>query len=1093
MGLLNKLWSGADFWDKKENKQQRDQFAQQDEERKKREAEARAQKQAQQQAAQAQRDAQRKQAPTVVSPTVTPVKQPTFGPQVPNQPEVIQQLFKPLQTTPNPILTPPPTPAPPKLNKFGNPEPVRGRENGQDGTYYTGAKTGKRTFIPDPVKEDKSTWGKIKRGLGIAKDTAQGTVGAIPQVGLAAGRTATGLVQGAGQLPHMATATLATGTEKLADAWSNPVTRQVNRGFQDLNTGVKTATHYAIDDTFDPINRNLDHASQMYARTVQGSEDVGKKNYEQTQVGLNVLAALLTLGASSAATGASGASKVGQAGRAGEIATGASKPGKMAQVMEFLNKPIAGSSDDIISKIGGGATDKLASTANALNAPFGTTKNELLKIFGGNAAKSEALDAAATGAKAVNTATPTVKKPNEVAPGVKSTNTTPEVRKPEPVVRPEPVKPTKPVKNEVPQVVKEAPSKPVVPKSTDETLAGLKGRRESLAAERDDLLTNGGDVKDVERQIKSIDNAIKEHTTPPKTPEAKVLAEGDQQLAEATTVKPVKTVQQVNEPNPNALPIKPSNGDVITDHEALAESARKYDSIAEWRDKTNTNLIDGNGRMTDPVTGENISAKQFFDNAKANAPDTAPTQVDSMFKDEAGVTRKTSTGEVLTKPEAKAEGVTQPKSKKMTQAQKDQLEIDRANSVRKAEGQDPLPSKPEKAPKTVKSEKVDVAQSEPTPVKPTKSELQKGAADNTTKSGKVSQKWINKQVKDGADADELRSAIEKVEGPKAPSKPIKEKPVASGGIPLDGKQGVGKHGDIYDTTSQAVNEAQGKQTLKKTGERKFLDKMEKKVGDGEAFTPADRNAAKRLLDKGAYPDGSEAQMLLNSIVVNVNKDAAQVLATAHRLHRATASEDDLINRLIQRTLRMTDNQVKLTADDLADVRARTKAFVDARVEFNKAQEAFYKSGSPEDQVIATKAALKKQRLDKEQKIAELNAIAGKQGDRAAKKEMYKLIDKLGKEADVWQMDYVDTGLLSTTGTWVANIVNSIGGGVEEALFGKLGAKFANFKTGTTSIGGGNAFSANAQKFGFRKLWDEAKNRTQLPSKNIADRGMNHYE
>lgn len=658
MGLLNKIWSGADFWDKKENKQQRDQFAQQDEERKKREAEARAQKQAQQQAKPA----------TVVTPTVSPIDLPRkpmeFGPQVP-QPEIIKQLYKPIQ---QPSALDASAPAP-KVNKFGNPEPVRGREKGQDGTYYTGKVSGKRTFVPDPIKEDNSTWGKIKRGLGIAQDTAQGTVGAAPQVVLAGGRTATGLIQGAGQLPHMASATIATGTDKLEDAWSNPVTRGLDKGAQGLNTGVKTATHYAIDNVFDPINRNLDEASRMYGRTVQDSEEMGTKNYEQTQIGLNVLAALLTMGGSAGA---------GNAGRAGQV----EKAGKLAQIGKFLNKPIAGSADDIISKVGGGAIDNFAPVANSLNSPFGASKNKIMEILGKSGATSQVDDAVSTVAKATDAV---VAPKKSVAPGIKSTNVKPEVIKPEPVVAP-------------PQ-----PKAPVIPKSTDETLAGLKGKRELLAAERDDLLTNGGDYRDVEKQIKAIDRAISEYTTPPKTPEAKVLADGDKQLADAVPAKPVISKQE--------LPSKP----------------KKVDNA------NNVNL------SADELRARGVS--------------------------EEGIAREMA-----------------------RQAEATPVEV------------------PKKAPKVVETEKVDVAQSTPTPVKqteaealsasraktraktvaeakpelpskPTQAQLDKGATENTIKSGKVSKAWKNEQKAAGATDEEIAKAAEKVEGRKvAPTE--KEKVVA---------------------------------------------------------------------------------------------------------------------------------------------------------------------------------------------------------------------------------------------------------------------------------------------------------------------------
>lgn len=77
-----------------------------------------------------------------------------------------------------------------------------------------------------------------------------------------------------------------------------------------------------------------------------------------------------------------------------------------------------------------------------------------------------------------------------------------------------------------------------------------------------------------------------------------------------------------------------------------------------------------------------------------------------------------------------------------------------------------LPSKPEKA---------RVAKDEATPVedptlttKPTAQQLQTGARENTNKSGKVSQKWINEQIKNGADPMDLFHAVEKVNGKTVP-------------------------------------------------------------------------------------------------------------------------------------------------------------------------------------------------------------------------------------------------------------------------------------------------------------------------------------
>ena len=1043
MGLLNKLWSGADFWDKKENKQQRDDFAKQDEERKKREAEARAQAQAKQQA---QRDTQKQRPPATVSPLSTPIKPMAFGPQAPT-PDIIQQLYKPLQ---QPAPNPPQAPQPVKLNKFGNPEPERGMENGKAGTYFTGKTSGQRTFIPDAVPEDHSLWGKVKRNADMVRKVAGGTVASVGEVGLAAGRTATGLVQGAGQIPHMVSALAATGTEKLKNNFNNSVTRQLNRGFQDVNTGVKKATHYAIDDTFDPLNRNLDHAAQMYGRTI-GDEQTGVKNYKNTQVGLNVLAALLTMGASTAS----------KAGQAGEVAD-AAKLSKLAKVSAFLNKPIAGSADDIISKVGGGALDKFAGTANALNTPFGSTKNKLTELFGGSGTTSEVADTAATTAKAANTAVPTVPKPNEVAPGVKSTNVKPEIIKPEPVaLPPEPVKPPTPVK------------------STDERLAGLKGQRESLAQERDALLTDGGDVKDVEKRIKSVDRAIAEHTTPPKTAEAKSLADGDKQLAEATTPKTVKPEMSKQE-----LPSKPkaSEKGVTTrqmtvdemhannmSEEAIANvMAKRAETVATTAKAANT--AKGAVKKTEaaPVKIAPADGSVTWENPSTKKLETFPDQA------------------TLDAHRAKrsAEGQKKIAEKFKTQAQKDQLEIDRANAVRKAEGSEPLPSKPVKEPKTVAPEPVKAE----LPSKPDKAALQKGAAENTTASGKVSQKWINQQVKDGANADDLKQAIEKVNGPEVPKKVPKE---MAGGIASADTQGVSVSGDVIDRTSKKAAENLGKSEASKTTATKFVDDMAAQEKAGKAFSQKDAETAVNLQKKVEF--GSKEWHDLGDINRKSGTQAAQTLATRRKQVRDTGTAEDIVSNYINR---VRDNTgVRLTSDDLTEINRKVATEVKLRTEFNKTQEAYLADTSdPAKQAAAVAAHEARNAARKEAMIEEMRTTVGiKGGDNKAKKDLTKLIDKLNKDAEVWQMDYVDTGLLSTTGTWVANIVNSIGGGIEEALFGKLGAKFANFRTGTTTIGGGNSFGIKAQKFGFKKLVAEANDRRGLPSKNIVDKGMNYLK
>lgn len=205
------------------------------------------------------------------------------------------------------------------------------------------------------------------------RDTAVGSVANLPEVALAAGRTATGIVQGAANLPHDVTALAAGGTQQIQKHFNNPFTRQVNRGFQDVNTGVKKATHYVVNDTFDPLNRGLDRAAKFYERKVPVAAG-GAGVYRATQVPLNALAALVTLGGA----------EVGAAGEAGETASDVSKLARARSfISDLLNKPLTSNEDNLISRTGRSVMERGRPVSEALNAPVRTAGNIINRFRAG--------------------------------------------------------------------------------------------------------------------------------------------------------------------------------------------------------------------------------------------------------------------------------------------------------------------------------------------------------------------------------------------------------------------------------------------------------------------------------------------------------------------------------------------------------------------------------------------------------------------------------------------------------------------------------------------------------------------------------------
>lgn len=246
---------------------------------------------------------------------------------------------------------------------------TRATQNGENGTMVQNKVIpGKTNFVPDaPKPADNSFWGKVRGTAGTIGKTAAGTVANIPEVGLGAVRVGTGLVQGVTQLPHIVTAAAATGTQKLADNFNNPVTRQVNRFNQDVNTGVKTATDF-VNKPINAVNRGLDRAAVGYENHVPFAAG-GAKVYKTEQIPLNALAALVTLGGSTAAEGA------GQAGRAEEAGN---------FLTRFLNKPLTSNPDNIVSRTGQAVGNRTAPVVQAINTPFSSTRNAFTRFTNRN-------------------------------------------------------------------------------------------------------------------------------------------------------------------------------------------------------------------------------------------------------------------------------------------------------------------------------------------------------------------------------------------------------------------------------------------------------------------------------------------------------------------------------------------------------------------------------------------------------------------------------------------------------------------------------------------------------------------------------------
>ena len=1120
MGLfdrVNKIWSGADFWDKKENAQQRQQFNQQDEERKRREAAARAQAKANAQAQAQQRQQQQTNSQSSSNfdlPFKPEANKDPFAPSTP-KPEAPKQVYKPVTPEAAPVDR---NQKVAKLNELRDKNLAKAMQEEKGRTSFLGRaftdrnwdKRARATAIQRATREyqDKYGWNKdedVVNYLGGAKanieQSTENKASKWVAPVLSTARVGTGIVQGAAGLYDLATP--GKGTNRISQAADKKAQEQ-DQLAKDL--GVDGA--YKVGNVAGEI-ASYAIPGMIAAKAAKGLNAGAKLGKAGTALTGKVddIARLIDNGGD--------ANKIRQfiAARVKQNFTVEEALQELMITGRYMGQNTAQGGDTSVQSVG---TDALMGLAGGLLVPAKGFKQLFNNIDGTAVASDDAAGAAVAGASRQldNALTPPVP---EVAPGVKAPNIVngkPEIQVPNPtqvvptpnqvVPNPAQVPTTNPVQ---PPVVEPTPvpQQPVAVPPTSPTPQPTQGAVPT------------GVVHQVPQRPQTIDNSIQKplvetppvqqvvpETAPVSNPiETPIIAESRQVAEQSAPVNVEEAVKAATPP--------PSAADAELTGRRESYIAEREQLIA---DGMSTKSVDARIKALDKQIAAKSAkpteeSKVLAEGDKQLAEATAKPEVKQTEKP-----KKPAKAEATTTVEPTAKGneapAKAPKNSPAVQKTLDGLTAQQNQHQKGSEiwnrfekiKQDVLDKAAEdastKAPKAVKSKPAKVeAPSKPAP---TREELQKGAAENTNKNGKVSKPWIKSQVKAGADEKDIVAAVEKVQGKTVPKvkKEIPTKPVNSGGLPLNSKQGVGSGADtagkIYDATDKAVNVKQGKQIIAEQGHRETFNKLAERLsnlkdnadGDATALTAPERNAAEEL--RKTFEQGTTEHNMLSEIIGRVNQDAAQVLATANRLMRETATDDEIVNHFVDRAMKKMNG--KFNEEDMTDLKSLTTRFVKSRVEYNKSQDAFKADPTSKEAADASKAAFDaKMQASKDQKLAELRLLTSKNTDKASKKEMYKLIDKLGKEADVWQMDLIDTSLLSTTGTWTANFLNSTAGSLEETLFGRVGARFATWKTGAT-VGGGNAYRLKALGFGANRLKREASNRTQLPHKWVGGQGLN---
>lgn len=942
---------------------------------------------------------------------------------------------------------------------------------------------------PAPIQHT-SLLGHIGNALKTTAEVGGSLVSAVPAVVLGAGRVATGIVQGATQLPHIVSSAEATGTKALADNFSNPVTRTLNRVSQDVNTGVKKATN-VVNVPLNGIGHGLDVAAQKYNQIAPEPENIGINDqvYHDTQVPLNVLAGLLTLGTAPAAEAggaASDAAEAGQAGKAGGI---------ISKITDFLNAPRSTNPDNIIAKTAQAVQGPGAPVVRALNAPISAARTGVSSLI--NRVAVPAVDRAAVDAGEAGNVLNDAQLNDLTAPPTQI-----QVQQPTqiPVTAPETEPMNIPVTNNTPV------GQPIVEVGGDKPGVVQMPTPDQVAAQR---AANNFTNQPAGRPDPNIEGVTPAPVAAPYKIDATASAASQDDLVNQYAGF-LKDVGQGNGtqlvPDGEGGYIRTSNnmrfgdtgGKNMTNADWQAEAERQLKagqadpSIQKQFDDANNpevqSLLAKGDQTADQPVGSPIQVKEVkgipvqdqstVPEGLPNTPGTVkPTTAAAPTQAETATVAKTPTVAAPTQlPKETQNVLDNPKSfnKRQVAAARNQLKL--AKQLNKTKAATAalsdsgttihLPSKgiyaklsPDQAGaladevNNVKSDAGDIVHlSANTPA------LRNGAKE-------VSLDEIKSQ------SDNAKATLDNV------------KPPGSQGFVQTGDFGKSANGGAYEKVGRA---AEMKQALHETANMSPAEVLKtaraNQVGSG-TFNRADVRNVMAMFENKRIARGTPEFNEAKAILKEDGTHQAQALALrGGNVIRRTATSDQLTSQFESKIYRMVDDPTKVDSTAFDKVDAAESKFTAARDSATQAYNRFTEVPTSANAKAYHAAQDAADAAEKGAKTTEYEvAQQTLKGNKDPKQ--IKELQKMAQSADMYQMDGVDASMLSGTGTFSRNLVNAAIGGGEEGLFGKVGAKIANKITGEDVGGGVGRGTISGFGKGVHNIVDASKARAAAAGKN----------
>lgn len=299
-----------------------------------------------------------------------------------------------------------------------------------------------------------------------------------------------------------------------------------------------------------------------------------------------------------------------------------------------------------------------------------------------------------------------------------------------------------------------------------------------------------------------------------------------------------------------------------------------------------------------------------------------------------------------------------------------------------------------------------------------------------------------------------------------------------------GEFGKSVNGGAYQKASRAAEMAQAVEETANLAPGSVIQTARANQSETGGFNRRDiRNIAAlfetKRLERGS-PEWQEARQILK-------EDGTiwgQTGALRNYTMRRNASSDELISRFESKIYRLADDPSKIDSKLFDEVDAAETNFVETRDAAMRAYNQFEANPTSANAKAYHAAQDAADKADATAKQVEYTvaqkALKGNKDIQQARE-----LEKMAQSADMYQMDAVDASMLSGTGTFVRNFVNAGVSGLEETMFGKVGARIAsltpNARKNDIKVGGGGIVRGFGK--GAQNVVDASKARAGAAGKN----------